>query len=398
MRLAALTVVTIWLGAAAAAAGARPFLPPGNHVYAGLTGGSSIRAYQKLAGKHPAVFETFMTWDTPTGWLRGADRAFRARLALHIGTSTGYGKPGVIAPRQIAAGRSDRFLVGLGLDLAHSRRVFYIRLMAEMNGHWNAYAAFDANGAFRGAQNSQHNYVQAWRRSVLILRGGPVRRINHKLRRLGLPPLRIRSRRRALARPKVTFLWVPQDAGSPDIAANRPAAFWPGGGYVDWVGTDFYASYPNFSLLDEFYAEFRHKPFVLSEWGLYGSDDPQFVRRLFAWVRGHPRVRMLNYYQGFKVAREPALDKSNLDHYPRSRRALRKALRPRRFLAYPPEYSHPFHPPAHKRPPPAQPPRNPQPAPGPTPPTPPGPSPPAPAPPPPGPRPICVLGICIPGL
>jgi hypothetical protein len=394
----AAVLITIAALAAETAPGAsaRTYLPPRHRIYAGLTGGSSITAYQRMVAKHPAVFETFMTWDTPTAWLRRADRAFRSRLALHIGTSTGYGRPGIITPGRIAAGRSDRFLVKLGRNLAHSGRVFYIRLMAEMNGHWNAYAAFNANGSFRGNQHSPHSYIQAWRRSVLILRGGPVSRINRRLRKLGLPKLRVKTaRREVLARPKVAFLWVPQDAGSPDLAANSPAAFWPGAAYVDWVGTDFYASYPNFLLLDQFYDEFRGKPFVLSEWGLYGRDDPQFVRDLFAWARAHPRLRMLNYYQGFKVRGQPALSKSNLVHYPRSRRALRRALRPRQFLAYPPEYAHPHRSPTRRPP---QPPHNPEPAPGPTPPVPPGPTPPPPGQPPPGPPPLCVLGICLPGL
>jgi hypothetical protein len=134
----------------------------------------------------------------------------------------------------------------------------------------------------------------------------------------------------------VAFLWVPQDAGSPALAANSPAAFWPGNGYVDWVGTDFYASYPNFGLLDAFYRRFGGKPFVLSEWALYGRDDPAFVRRLFEWVRAHHRVRMLNYYQGF-TSTSPA----NLAHYPASRDALRRMLRSRLFLAYPPEFARP---------------------------------------------------------
>jgi hypothetical protein len=323
------------IAAAAAPAGqARPYLPPKGKLFAGLSGGTSITAYQKMVGKHPAVFETFMTWDTPTGWLANADSGFRSRLAVHISTAAGYGAPGVVSPEGIALGASDRFLVALNRNLARSGRIVYVRLMAEMNGYWNAYAAFNADGVFRGAQNSQHYYVQAWRRSVLILRGGLTATINRSLRRLGLPRLVTHAKR--LPRPKVAFLWVPQDAGSPEIAANGPAAFWPGGAYVDWVGTDFYSSYPNFTLLDDFYDEFGGKPFVLSEWSLRGADDPAFVRDVFAWVKTHPRVRMLNYYQGF-TADGPV----SLSRYPASRRVLRRELSASKFLAYPPEYAHP---------------------------------------------------------
>jgi len=321
--LAALAVPSI----VAPGAAARAYLPPGRHVFAGLTGGSSIAAFERMVAKHPPVFEEYMTYDTPTAWLSHPDHGFRSRLGIELSTDSGWGRPGVISPEQIALGDSDRFLVSLCRSLARSRRIFYIRLMGEMNGWWNAYAAFDADGAARGIANSPRFFIAAWRRTVLILRGGPVRAIDRRLERLGLPVLRDGAigSARALPRPRVAFLWVPQDAGSPEIAANAPGAFWPGSGYVDWVGTDFYASYPNFAQLDRY-----------SEWALYGADDPGFVRELFTWVRSHRRVRMLNYYQGFTADAKPSLV-----HYPRSRRVLREELRSKLFLAYPPEYAHP---------------------------------------------------------
>jgi hypothetical protein len=115
--------------------------------------------------------------------------------------------------------------------------------------------------------------------------------------------------------------------------------------------------------------------------GLYGWDDPAFVHDVFAWVRAHARVRMLNYYQGFSPS-----DPENLAHYPGSRRALRHELRPRRYSAYPPEYAHP-HRRRHHRPPPERPPQPPSPGIPPTPPTPP--VPPVPCAP--------LVGICLPG-
>jgi hypothetical protein len=336
-RLIALAAALAAAFACAPVAGARPYLPPGRHVFAGLTGGSSIGAFERMVGKHPPVFEEYMTWDTPTRWLANPDRGFRSRLGLELSTDSGWGRPGVISPEQIALGRSDRFLVSLCRSLARSGRIFYIRLMGEMNGWWNAYAPFNADGVFRGSADSPRFLIAAWRRTVLILRGGPVRSIDRRLERLDLPVLSasiVHASR--LPRPRVAFLWVPQDAGSPEIAANAPGVFWPGGAYVDWVGTDFYASYPNFAQLDRYYARFSGKPFVLSEWAMYGADEPSFVRALFRWVHTHRRVRMLNYYQGFTATAKPSLV-----HYPRSRRVLRGELRAPLFLAYPPEYAHP---------------------------------------------------------
>ena len=128
----------------------------------------------------------------------------------------------------------------------------------------------------------------------------------------------------------MSLLWVPQTEGSPAIAANSARAYWPGGRYVDWVGTDFYSRFPNFDKLERFYAAFRGKPFVFGEWALWGRDDPAFVRRLFGWIGSHPRVQMQLYNQG-KLTNGPF----RLNRYPRSRAALRTALRHRRFLTRP---------------------------------------------------------------
>jgi hypothetical protein len=117
-------------------------------------------------------------------------------------------------------------------------------------------------------------------------------------------------------------------AGSPNIAANAPAGYWPGAAYVDWVGTDFYSSFPNFRGLDRFYATRRYagKPFVFGEWAMWGHDDPSFMRRFFAWVARHPRVRMLAYNQGNR-----ATSPFRLYRYPKAARAMRVALRSRRY-------------------------------------------------------------------
>ncbi len=380
---------------AVSSAPAKPYLPPGKHVFAGLTGGNSIVPYERIVRKHPAVFEDYLTYNTPSYWIGARDPTFRARLGLELSTSKGYNFPGLISPEGIALGGSDKFLVSLNRNLTRSGRIFYVRIMGEMNGWWNAYAGFSADGSSRGTRNSPHYYIEAWRRTVLILRGGTVAGINHRLRVLGLPKLKVklprvgrgprRHRITRLPRPEVAFLWVPQDAGSPEIAANAPGVYWPGSAYVDWVGTDFYSSYPNFSLLDQFYAQFTGKPFVISEWGIHPTDDPGFVHELFAWVAGHTRVRMLNYYQGYGSP-----SSYSLSRYPASRAALRRELRSKRFLAYPPEYAHPPKHYKHHRSPPKKPPVPPQPSPG----------PPPPGPPPPGPTPVCLplLNVCLPGL
>ena len=115
-----------------------------------------------------------------------------------------------------------------------------------------------------------------------------------------------------------------------NIRANRARAYWPGAKYVDWVGTDFYSKFPNFTDLETFYDDFPGKPFVFGEWALWDGDDPGFVRRFFRWVNSHKRVRMLLYNQG-NTPGEPF----RLSGYPESRKAIKQELRRKRFLGEP---------------------------------------------------------------
>jgi hypothetical protein len=200
-----------------------------------------------------------------------------------------------------------------------------------MNNFNNPYSAFNGNGSPRGRGHSTRDFRQAWRRAALILRGGDVVALNRRLRGLRLPPLR--TARTALARPRLALLWVPFTAGLPHVPGNGPGAYWPGGRYVDWVGTDFFANSPTFHLLGRFYRDrrWRRKPFAFGEWALWGREDPAFVRGLFGWIRSHRRVRMAVYNQGALL--KPFL---RLRSFPRSSRELRHQLRGPRFAALPP--------------------------------------------------------------
>jgi hypothetical protein len=317
------------------AASAQPYLPPAGKVWNGVTGNvRPVERFIQETGKHPAVWQFFTNWgDSANWWFPYAERA-RMRPMVHITTGTlGHES---ISPGAIAAGKGDAYLVALNRATEASGQVTYVRLMAEMDGYWNPYCAFNANGSSRGKAHSTAAFRQAWRRAVLIVRGGPVTAIDKQLRRLHMPP--VRAAAGSLARVPVAFMWVPQVAGAPDTAANAPAAYWPGGEYVDWVGTDFYSKFPNWAGLERFYAQAdrlpgaRGKPFVFGEWALWGADNPAFVHKLFAWARSHKRVRMLTYNQGNRAG-----GPFQLRHYANGRRAIVKELRSTRFPAYAPE-------------------------------------------------------------
>ncbi len=308
-------------GGAGAGAG-QAYLPPPGRVFQGEAG-APASVYADAVGKHPAVIQVFSAWGEYLPGMFANAGAARARLMIHISTASGTRE--MITPGQIAAGQGDGWLLALGRAIAASGHPVYIRLMAEMDGYWNPYSAYNANGSSRGAGHSPAAYRRAWKRVALILRGGSLTHIDAVLYRLGMPALHT-SRNPPAG--QVAMLWVPQVAGSPDVPGNQPRSYWPGDAWVDWVGTDFYSKFPNFSGLSAFYAAFPGRPFVFGEYALWGADDPGYVQRLFAWDESHPRVRMLVYNEGMRAG-----GPFRLSRYPRAARALRRALASSRYPA-----------------------------------------------------------------
>jgi hypothetical protein len=331
MTRRALLVAVLLLAALSVARGAKAktYVAPAGKVMVGVTGGRTADGYERAAGKRPAVFQFFVAWGDRFGWAYRRARDARAGLMVHMSTYNGPGTAERTNPRAIALGREDKYLLGLARDFADYGKPVYFRLFSEMNNAANPYSAYNHNGSPRGAGHTQVWFRQSWRRVAIVLRGGRVSTMNRRLRRLGLPRLRGRSGGR-VARSHVALQWVPMTAGSPNIAGNRPSAYWPGGAYVDWVGTDFYSRYPNFAGLSRFYGArlYGAKPFVFGEWAMWGHDDPHFMRRFFGWVAAHPRVKMLAYNQGNTPKSE-----FRLFRYPRASRVMRRALKSPRYTA-----------------------------------------------------------------
>jgi hypothetical protein len=331
-RLAAAALLALLLAASPAAAA--PYLPPSGKVWHGVASGADVRDFTARTGRAPAVWQHWIQWGGGFGHALERAGASGTRLMLHLSTAPGQNMPGRISPGAIARGAGDGYLLRLNRALAGHGAPVYLRLMAEMNNCDLAYSSHGCDGRARGRDHAPARFRAAWRRSVLVLRGGPVERIDARLRALGLPPVR-GAADAELPEPQLAVLWSPMTGGSPMIAALRPERFWPGGGYVDWVSTSFYSRFPNFHFLEPFYRRFavgQRKPFAFGEYAMWGGDDAGFARRLVGWVRSHPRVRMLVYNQGDK-----SFGPFRLRRYPRASSVLRGALSSPRFAAVPEE-------------------------------------------------------------
>jgi hypothetical protein len=231
--------------------GGHGYAPPAGKVLTGVAD-KPVSTYTNTVGKRPAVYEEFVAWGQWLPPIAEDARSTRSRSMMMI--STAFGSKNVISPAGIASGAGDSWLIGLAQQLYRSGNITYLRLMAEMNNCENPYAADNCNGSSRGGDYSAAAFKQAWRRVTLIMRGGPITLIDRELHELNMP--RLRTSLTYLPTPKVAMVWVPMVAGKPAVPALEPRVYWPGKRWVDWVGTDFYSRYPNWSGLDSFYSDF----------------------------------------------------------------------------------------------------------------------------------------------
>jgi hypothetical protein len=253
--------------------------------------------FRGLTGQRTDVGHVMIGWGQGYSW----GGSF-ARLLSGLGdvpmvsVGTGRGWPDrreAITPRGIALGEGDGFLVALNRALAEHGPV-YLRPLAEMNGHWNFYSAYDEDGTRRDEAHSTRWFRKAFARIHVIAHGGPAAEIDAELTRLGLPPLG-----RDLPVPDVRVIWNPQGYGSPDLPGNSARAYYPGDRFVDVVGDDLYdiRGKAEWDAAEALYDAHPGKPFAFPEWGLWGVDDPEFVRRMARFVRSHRRVELLVYFE-----------------------------------------------------------------------------------------------------
>jgi hypothetical protein len=319
-----------------AGAGASGFAPKKGKAFHGVSDTGNIVQYRKFANdvrSHPAVLEAFHYWSLHLS--KALDRwdDADARGVLSVTTRKDTGGE-VITPWGIAHGKGDNYPLRLNKEINHSNQKVYIRLMSEMNNSANLYSAYDRGGHFRGHRHSQGQFIQAFRRFSLIVKGGDTSKINKRLRHLHMPKIKGDYNGGKLPahipRAKVAMMWVPHSSPTPNIAGQSPGRYWPGKRYVDWTGADIFSRDPNWGVLKGIYRHFARKPFVVGEYGLSAGDNPGFINKLFGWSKRNKRSRMLIYYQGFAKN-----DPYRIWHYPRAKAALRHILQSKRFVKFP---------------------------------------------------------------
>jgi hypothetical protein len=259
----------------------------------------NIARFAQLTGQQSQVGHVIARWGNTN-----FDQIWpRLGPAPMLGFDNGLG---AITMQALAHGAGDNYLLALGESARNLARLVYIRPFGEMNGHWNAYCAYNTNGTPRGVAYSTANFRKAFQRIYLIMHGGPT--VNTTLQRLGMPPVRTE----VPTNPFVKVVWNPQGYGSPDVRGNSAQAYYPGDRYVDVVGDDLYdiGGKAEFAAAGKLYKAHPSKQFAFPEWGLWGVDDPRFVKTMATFVKTHRRTRLISYFNAkpgsiFDLASKP---------------------------------------------------------------------------------------------
>jgi hypothetical protein len=277
--------------------------------------------FQNQTGQQTQIVHSFVSFAQTDSLAKVAANAGPVpMLALNTGA---YGSHETATPQGIALGRSDAFLIrlnGVVADFAGDR--FYVRPFPEMNAYWEANSAYNQDGSARGGSHTTAWNRKALARIAIILRGGLQADVNGKLAKLGLPDI---HQDLAVTTPKLRIVWNPQGFGAPNLPGNSAQAYYPGDAYVDVIGDDLYdirGHGATWAAAEALYKAHPSKAFAFAEWGVWGFDDPQFVRDMAAFVTKHRRTEFIAYYAGrpgsvFDLAAKP-----------RSRAAYRALITP----------------------------------------------------------------------
>lgn len=203
---------------------------------------------------------------------------------------------------------SDRMILENAMACAMLNQYMLFAPGPDMNTHENSWCGFNSDGTRR--KWSPQDYINMFRRIVILTKGGSVNDINSRLSEYGLPPLDTNFVSELLPPPtdpnsiyinasKINFVFSPRCfRGDPDIPENQWESYYPGDEFVDWVGQSVYRTDLSiFDSINEFYTEFalhKNKSYIMSQWQL-DRDDPVFVDSLLYWAQTNNLVQGIVY-------------------------------------------------------------------------------------------------------
>jgi Glycosyl hydrolase family 26 len=168
----------------------------------------------------------------------------------------------------ILNGSQDRLITRAADNLRGYKKPVFLRWAWEMNGSWYAWGGSKNNSA-------PNQFIAAWRHIHDIF-------VKEKAN-------------------NVAFVWSPNTFSDPAEPWNDMSHYYPGDGYVDWVGISGY--FTGRQTPDDLFHEFAtygdRKPLMIAETGSQehgGTVKADWIRALEAWIIAHPAIAALVWF------------------------------------------------------------------------------------------------------
>jgi mannan endo-1,4-beta-mannosidase len=261
-------------------------LPTGQATYLGVYETGPPRRYQpvaefaRAAGRQPNLVGYY------SGWPEAFATSFAETVRKHDAVTILQMDPTGASVEAIAAGKYDSYLRSYADSVRNFGSPVVIGFGHEMNATWYTWGY---------GHVPPRTFVVAWRRIVTLFR--------------------------SQGADNVTWLWTI----NADLPSTGPiASWWPGSGYVTWVGIDgyYYNPYDNFfSVFGKTIAQVRAltgKPVLLSETAV-GPDAGQSAKigNLFAGMRQYQTLGLVwfdiaqndgLYHQDWRIENSPTAE------------------------------------------------------------------------------------------
>ncbi len=264
------------------------------HPYLGVFKQGTIASYRpvtrfaKLAGRQPSVVLYY------SGWLDPFQIRLAGQAAAHNAIPFVQMLPKGIAMSSVASGKFDDYLRTYAHAVRSYGRPVIISFAPEPNGWWYEWGSGHTDPA---------QWIAAWRHVVILFR------------------------REGAA--NVTWLWTVNRGGGPTGAVKD---WWPGAGYVNWVGIDgyYFRKGDNFDGLFgptiRAVRQFTHDPLFLSEIGIgQVTGQAAAMPNLFAGIRKYHLLGLV----WFDVSQHDGIyhQEWQLEGHPAAIAAFRKEVR-----------------------------------------------------------------------
>jgi mannan endo-1,4-beta-mannosidase len=214
------------------------------------TSTDGLSAFETATGTRPNVVPYY------SGWLEPFQTGFAKELAQRGAVPLVQIEPTRISLASIAAGKYDSYLATFAESVRDFGHPVIISFGHEMNGDWYSWGS---------GKTSPAVFVAAWQHLVEAFRSDGAA--------------------------NVTWLWTINSVGGPGPTVS-PQPWWPGAGYVNWIGIDSYFAYQAESFGTVFgptisaIRQFSRDPVLITETGVLPSASRAAqIRELFTGAR-----------------------------------------------------------------------------------------------------------------